>query len=249
LFPLLFGNRAAVKVPAGRHLFLQDDKSASIFGLVAGTVELVIYSIEGQELVVNTHTGMTIVGEMGALDGKRRNTTAVCRTECTIVSLCRAQLLRCIEENPFLARLMLQLVCDRAREVTELLGDRTFLCVGTRLAKRLLVLDTLLADPPAGWIAVSQTEIAESLGATRESVNKLLNGWKSRALIDIRRGHVKVADLFGLRRLATSGEEGAGLFPVGSPVSAHSARQAVRAGWNPRSRREGEDSAAAADSR
>ncbi|KQZ28921.1 Crp/Fnr family transcriptional regulator [Mesorhizobium sp. Root552] len=202
LFELLFDNCVADRVPAGRHLFLQEDRSDRIFGLVDGSVEISIYSIDGQKLVANMQTPPNIIGEIGALDGGLRTATAICRTDCMIVSLDRTQLLRRIEESPILARSMLRLICRRVRWVSESLGDQAFLNVEVRLAKRLLLLDRLLADE-AGWIAISQSEIAEFLGATRESVNKLINAWRSRSLIDIKRGRIKVANARSLRQMAT----------------------------------------------
>jgi CRP-like cAMP-binding protein len=202
LFELLFDNCVADRMPAGRHLFLQEDRSDRIFGLVDGSVEISIYSIDGQKLVANMQTPPNIIGEIGALDGGLRTATAICRTDCMIVSLDRTQLLRRIEESPLLARSMLRLICRRVRWVSESLGDQAFLNVEARLAKRLLLLDRLLADE-AGWIAISQSEIAEFLGATRESVNKLINAWRSRSLIDIKRGRIKVANARSLRQIAT----------------------------------------------
>ncbi len=202
LFELLFDNCVADRVPAGRHLFLQEDRSDRIFGLVDGSVEISIYSIDGQKLVANMQTPPNIIGEIGALDGGLRTATAICRTDCMIVSLDRTQLMRRIEESPLLARSMLRLICRRVRWVSESLGDQAFLNVEARLAKRLLLLDRLLADE-AGWIAISQSEIAEFLGATRESVNKLINAWRSRSLIDIKRGRIKVANARSLRQMAT----------------------------------------------
>ena len=206
LFELLFDNCVADKLSAGRHLFLQEDRSDRVFGLIEGSVEISIYSIDGQKLVTNVQTAPNIIGEIGALDGGLRTATASCRTDCTMVWLDRSQLLRRIEDSPVLARSMLQLVCRRVRWVSESLGDQAFLGVEARLAKRLLLLDKILADP-AGWIAISQNDIANFLGATRESVNKLLNGWKGRSLIDVRRSHVKVVSTRGLRRLASEGDE------------------------------------------
>ncbi len=206
LFQLLFDNCIADTMPAGKHLFLQEDRADRVFGLIEGSVEISIYSIDGQKLVANVQTAPNIIGEIGALDGGLRTATAMCRTGCLVVSLDRLQLLRRIEESPLLARSMLQLVCRRVRWVTESLGDQAFLNIESRLAKRLLLLDRILADP-AGWIAISQSEIAEFLGATRESVNKLLNGWRSRSLIDVRRGRIKVANARSLRRLATEGAD------------------------------------------
>lgn len=206
LFQLLFHNCTAERMPAGRHLFLQEDRSDRVFGLIDGSVEISIYSIDGQKLVANMQTAPNIIGEIGALDGGLRTATAICRTDCMIVSLERQQLLHRIEDSPLLARSMLRLVCRRVRWVSESLGDQAFLNIEARLAKRLLLLDHILADP-AGWIAISQSEIGEFLGATRESVNKLLNGWRSRSLIDVRRGHIKVTNARVLRKLAADGDD------------------------------------------
>jgi CRP-like cAMP-binding protein len=85
------------------------------------------------------------------------------------------------------------------------LGDHAFLDVEARLAKRLLLLDKLLAAP-SGWIAISQSEVAEFLGSTRESVNKLLTSWRSRNLIEVKRGHIKLVSRPRLRQLLTERE-------------------------------------------
>jgi CRP/FNR family cyclic AMP-dependent transcriptional regulator len=206
LFALLFGDCIADTMPSGKHLFLQEDRSDRIFGLIEGSVEISIYSIDGQKLVANVQMAPSIIGEIGALDGGLRTATAICRSDCLIVSLDRLQLLRRIEESPQLARTILQLVCKRVRWMTESLGDHAFLNIEGRLAKRLLLLNSILADP-SGWIGISQSEIAEFLGATRESVNKLLNGWRSRSLIDVRRGRIKITNSRSLRQLATEGSD------------------------------------------
>ncbi|WP_421869741.1 Crp/Fnr family transcriptional regulator [Pararhizobium sp.] len=200
LFDLLFDNCVTDRLPAGKHLFLQEDRSDRVFGLIEGSIEISIYSIDGQKLVANMQAAPTIIGEIGALDGGVRTATAICRTDCVIVSLDRDQLLRRIEESPLLARSMLRLLCDRVRWVSESLGDHAFLDVEARLAKRLLLLDKLLADP-SGWIAISQSEIADFLGSTRESVNKLLNNWRSLGFIEVKRGRIKVASRNRLRLL------------------------------------------------
>lgn len=205
LFDLLFDNCLTERVPAGKHLFLQEDKSDRVYGLIEGSIEISIYSIDGQKLVANMQTAPTLIGEIGALDGGVRTATATCRTDCVIVALDRNILLHRIEESPLLARSMLRLLCDRVRWVSESLGDHAFLDVEARLAKRLLLLDKLLASP-SGWIAISQSEVAEFLGSTRESVNKLLTSWRSRNLIELKRGHIKLVSRPRLRQLLTERE-------------------------------------------
>jgi hypothetical protein len=53
IFALLFGDCIADTMPSGKHLFLQEDRSDRIFGLIEGSVEISIYSIDGQKLVAN----------------------------------------------------------------------------------------------------------------------------------------------------------------------------------------------------
>ena len=87
-----------------------------------------------------------------------------------------------------------------------------------------------MADPE-GWVSISQSELAEFLGATRESVNKMLNDWRSRSLISIRRGGIgaqpRRAARNGSRRtlLKTLAEQDAGPAvprPIAGRAAAHS---------------------------
>lgn len=200
LLDRMFGDAKPEKYAAGRLLFLQDDPSDRIYGLLGGSVEISIYSTGGDKLVANLQFPPSLIGEIGVLDGGRRTATAICRTECSIVSLTRRQVLDRIEQDPLLGRAIIELLCKRLRWVSEELGDHNFLGIEARLAKRLLHLSDRLSDA-SGWIAISQSELAQTLGATRESVNKLLNDWRGRALIATKRGHVKVNDPNRLRRV------------------------------------------------
>ena len=100
---------------------------------------------------------------------------------------------------------MIELVCARIRWVSAELGDQAFLGVQARLAKRLIFLSGVMADP-SDWISMSQSDLAEFLGATRESVNKTLNDWRTRRYIDLHRGGLHVIDARALRHIAAQGE-------------------------------------------
>jgi CRP-like cAMP-binding protein len=58
-----------------------------------------------------------------------------------------------------------------------------------------------------GWIPISQSELGEFLGATRESVNKTLNDWRSRRIIDIKRGGLRITDARALGTIAESQDD------------------------------------------
>lgn len=205
-FELLFSGCKVERYAAGQHLFVQEDAADRIYGVMSGTVEISIYSPGGQKLVANIELSRSLVGEIGALDGRPRTATAICLTACELVSLSRAQLFDRIEKNPPLARAMIDLLCARLRWVSGELGDQAFFGIEARLAKRLVFLGGVMADGD-GWIPISQSELGEFLGATRESVNKTLNDWRSRRIIDIKRGGLRITDARALSTIAESHDD------------------------------------------
>ncbi|MDP3898264.1 MAG: Crp/Fnr family transcriptional regulator [Mesorhizobium sp.] len=206
LFDLLFTGCKPERHAAGQHLFVQEDPSDRIYGVIGGTVEISLYSPGGQKLVANMELSRSLVGEIGALDGRPRTATAICLTDCELVSLSRAQLFDRLEKHPPLARAMIALLCARLRWVSGEMGDMAFFAIEARLAKRLAFLSGVLSDP-SGWVAISQAELAEFLGATRESVNKTLNDWRARKIIDLKRGGVRIVNAGALRHIASSQDD------------------------------------------
>lgn len=205
-FDLLFTGCKLERYAAGQHLFVQEDAADRIFGVMSGTVEISIYSPGGQKLVANIELSRSLVGEIGALDGRPRTATAICLSACELVSLSRTQLFDRMENNPSLARAMIELLCARLRWVSGELGDQAFFGIEARLAKRLVFLEGAMADG-AGWIPISQSELGEFLGVTRESINKTLNDWRSRQIIAIKRGGLRIADAVALRGIAVSQDD------------------------------------------
>jgi CRP/FNR family cyclic AMP-dependent transcriptional regulator len=201
LFGLLFSGCKIERYEAGQHLFVQEDPSDRVHGVISGAIEISIYSLGGRKLVANIELAQSLIGEIGALDGRPRTATAICLTDCELVSVSRAQLFDRIEKNPTLARAMIELLCARLRWVSSELGDHALLRIEARLAKRLIFLSGFMADSE-GWIPISQSELAEFLGATRESINKALNDWRGRSLIAIKRGRIRVEHADALRDIA-----------------------------------------------
>jgi CRP-like cAMP-binding protein len=205
-FDLLFSGCKLERYAAGQHLFVQEDAAERIYGVMSGTVEISIYSPGGQKLVANVELSRSLVGEIGALDGHPRTATAICLTACELVSLSRAQLFDRIERNPPLARTMIEFLCARLRWVSGELGDQAFFGIEERLAKRLIFLSGVMADG-AGWIPISQSELGEFLGATRESINKTLSDWRNRQIIALKRGGLRIANAGALRQIADSQDD------------------------------------------
>ncbi len=206
LFELLFSGCKTEHHAAGQHLFVQEDIADRVYGILRGTVEISLYSVGGKKLVANIERPQAVIGEIGALDGGPRTATAICLHDCELVSISRGQLFERIERHPALARAMIEILCTRLRWVTGQLGDQAFLGIEARLAKRLLFVSAMMSDP-TGWIPISQSELAEFLGVTRESVNKTLNEWRSRSIINMKRGGVRIERASSLRVIAEADDD------------------------------------------
>lgn len=193
IFKILFSGARLEHKKAGHHLFLQDDRAENLYALRAGTVEISIYSVAGKKLVANIVRAGGLIGEIGALDGGLRTATATCVEDCDVLVISRKRLLAKIAEKPEIATGLIKLLCARVRWVSNELGDQAHLKIEQRLAKRLLMLGELLAGKD-GWIPIPQSELAEFLGATRESVNKILTLWRRLKVLELKRGSVRIAD-------------------------------------------------------
>lgn len=205
-FDLMFAGCKPERYSSGSHLFVQDDIANRVYGVINGTVEISIYSVGGKKFIANIEQSHSLIGEIAALDGGRRSATAICLTDCELVSLSRAQLFERIEQQPLLAREMIHLLCTRLRWVSGQLGDQALLGTEARLAKRLFFLFDTMSDAE-GWIPVSQSDLAEYLGVTRESINKTLNEWRHRSLIETRRGALRIEKPNALSRLAEAEDD------------------------------------------
>jgi CRP-like cAMP-binding protein len=209
VFALLFGGQPLERKAGGESLFIQDDQPARVFGIVSGAVEISLSAADGRKIVANIETPRSLVGEIGALDGGLRTASATCIGDCELYSLPRAQLLERIAGSATLAAAMIAMLCARIRWISGEFGDQVLLKPDARLAKRLMFLSSGFTGAD-GWIFISQSELANFLGTTRESVNKTLNLWRDRGLVDIRRSGIRILDPQGLRaafaRVGTPGD-------------------------------------------
>ncbi len=188
---------------AGSDLFLQDDPAERLYMVLKGSVEISIYARTGRKLVANIQHG-GLIGEIATLDGGKRTATATCISDCEVVSISRRQMMDRMRDHPDIALTMIDLLCKRIRRISDELGDQALLNIEARLAKRLLGLTMTMAGPD-GWIRISQADLAELLGATRESVNKTLREWQREGYVESRRGAVAVRVPDALTRLASKG--------------------------------------------
>jgi CRP/FNR family transcriptional regulator, cyclic AMP receptor protein len=189
-------------VGAGATIFQKGDPGDCLFAICAGTVRIGTHSIDGKDAVLNLIHAGEIFGEVALLDGQPRSADAQAVGDCELMVIDRRDFMPMIAREPELALRLIELLCARLRRTSEQVEDITFLDLPARLAKTLLRLAASSRHAISHKITLTQREIGEIVGMSRESINKQLRAWEERGWISLQRGIIVVRDSAALAALA-----------------------------------------------
>ncbi|MEL6584485.1 MAG: Crp/Fnr family transcriptional regulator [Pseudomonadota bacterium] len=200
----LFANAPPMVLSRGALLFEAGDAGDHVYLIDTGRIEISRLGSDGQKLISNFLSVGDLVGEIAGLDGGVRTATARALTEARVRVLSGADILAQVQRDPASSLSLIRVLCRRVRHVDHDMLSHATLTMRARLADRLLYLNDVAAGQE-GWIKISQSEIADFIGAARESVNKVLNELKDAGLIEHRRGAVRVSSHDALKLMADEG--------------------------------------------
>lgn len=187
----------------GELVFRQGDAGSALFGVLSGRVRIFAPGPDAGEITLNLLDPGEVFGEIAALDGRPRTASAVAMEPTALLQLRRDALLGAVQRHPQFAEAVIHLLCDRLRWTSDIIEDAAFLPLPARLAKRLLALARLHGDAEGRLrLRLSQRELATLVGASRESVNKLLSQWREMGLVELQRQRLLLLDPEGLARVA-----------------------------------------------
>ena len=185
-------------------VFRKDDPGDGLYGVLAGRIVVTVESVDGKELILNMFGPGEFFGEIALLDGKGRTATATAREASELLFLSRADFLPFLRQRHEAAVRIIAFLCERLRRTTGMVEDSAFLNVSTRLAKQLAVLAGA-AGSPATAIRLSQEELAQTLGVSREIVSRQLAVWREAGVVELGRGRIVVRDVEALDRIVAGG--------------------------------------------
>lgn len=194
-----------VELETGEALFYQGDPGDALFALRKGRLEVSVLSEDGRKLTLNTLGQGDVFGEIALFDSGPRTATLIALDPCQLARVSRERLFDAIRSQPALAIDLIELAGKRLRWVSAALEDMTFQPLGVRLARRLLYLSsqggTLRRE-----LSLSQADLADHVGGTRETVSKTLAGWRREGVIGVTRGRIEILDRPALQGLANTAE-------------------------------------------
>jgi CRP/FNR family transcriptional regulator, cyclic AMP receptor protein len=190
----------------GATLFAKDDPGTSLYVVISGTVKISISSPDGRNAILNFAGPGELFGEMALLDGHPRSADATANTICEIFVIDRRDFLPFVRSQPTLAMKFIELLCARVRQTSDQVEQLILQDLPGRLASALLGLtEKRKLDAERSTIAITQQEIGEMVGMTRESINKQLRAWALRKWVRLEHGAIVVLDAAALRELAEAG--------------------------------------------
>lgn len=185
--------------PVGREIFAKGSPGTSVMAVLRGSVRISAPAESGKEIVLNLIGPGEIFGEIAVLDGEARTADAVAATNCELLVIDRRDLMPLLGAHADICMILLRIVCQRLRRTSEQVEDLLFRHLQSRIAKALLQLanhDKSRAEhrtTPIG-VRVSQQELGNMVGGSRESVNRQLQLWHKAGLITLNRGAIVIRD-------------------------------------------------------
>jgi CRP/FNR family transcriptional regulator, cyclic AMP receptor protein len=192
----------------GATIFSKGDPGNRLVAVISGTVKISISSPEGRSAILNLIGPGEIFGEVAVLDGQARTADATANTNCEIFVIDRREFLPFVRSQPALAMKFIELLCTRLRWTSDQVEQVILQDLPARLASALIRLTERRKPAEGGLtIAITQQEISEMVGMTRESINKQLRAWAVRNWVRLEHGAIVVLDVEPLQALAGTGGE------------------------------------------
>jgi len=184
------------RFPRGETLFVRGDPGNYLCIIESGSVKIALTSVEGKEMILAVLSAGDFFGELALLDGEPRSADAIMVEDTQLLFLPREQFLHYVESRPRVALHALSVLSRRLRRTDQLVHDAVFFDVAGRLASVILRLADTIGQPVGAGVTIgrrlTQVELADMIGTTRESVNKWLGVYERQGIISTQRGLITV---------------------------------------------------------
>jgi CRP/FNR family transcriptional regulator, cyclic AMP receptor protein len=191
----------------GQFLWYQGDPGDYLVVIVQGLVKVTVTSPHGDELLLVTLGPSEVVGELSVIDGGPRSASVVALRPTTGIVIGRAALIALMQRSPICFDVLLRSLGALVRRLTEQATDLVFLDLAARVAKLLLrEAEGRSGEQRQGALVdlgLTQTELAQMVGASRPAVNRVLQSLAARGSISIiNGGKIMIENSSALRRRA-----------------------------------------------
>ena len=194
----------ALKLNKGQVLFKEGQEGDRLYVVVHGKIKLGTTSGDGRENLLSILGPGEMFGELSLFDPEPRTSTATAVTDARLVSLAHEAVIGLVTSNPQTSLELLRRLAQRLRKSNEILADLVFADVPGRVAKAIIDLGERFGVQKEDGLHVNhdltQEELAQLVGASRETVNKALADFAARGWVKLEPRAVLVIDVERLSR-------------------------------------------------
>ncbi len=191
----------------GKHQFVvrENDPGDTFYLLVKGSVSVCRIAPDGRETILSILKEGDFFGEMSMFDSSLRSASIKTLTDVEVGAIRQSDFLILLDRNPRIGRSLVIALSDRLRAANALIAATTSQDIRARLASLLLNLAHQFGEPVDNGtritLRLTNQEMANMIGTTRETVNRTLNRFWDDRLVDMRTAHVVIVDPDRLRAL------------------------------------------------
>lgn len=184
----------------------QGDEGDTLVLLLEGVVRVGMVTSNGREIILDYAEPGTILGEIALLDGEQRTASAVALWNGRLLRMKRSAFEGLLEKHPRMAVKMLRDMARRLRQADATIeNDRAF-TTGPRLARFLKRLTESKAHGHKLAGDLSQSELGNFVGISRENINRQLSVWAGEGVIELSQGKIRILDSDYLSQIAEAAE-------------------------------------------
>jgi len=190
----------------GETVFTEGEQGDNLYIVLTGKVKIGRRASDGRENMLSVMGPSDMFGELSLFDPGPRTATATVVTDARLASLAHSSLRPWIADRPDIAEQLLRVLARRLRRTNDALADLIFTDVPGRVAKQLLALSERFGSQESDGLRVhhdlTQEELAQLVGASRETVNKALADFASRGWVRVDSRALTILDSERLSRRA-----------------------------------------------
>src|SRR6266542_3465470 len=195
-----------IEIRRGEVLFNEGEPGDSLYIVLSGRIKVGRRAADGRQNLIALMGPSDMVGELSLFDPGPRTATATAVTDSRLACLRKAALRPWLTNRPEIAEQLLRVLARRLRRTNDALADLIFTNIPDRIAKNLLQMAKRFSTRDDGVLRVThdltQEELAQLVGASRETVNKALADFASRAWLRLDGKSVIILDPERLARRA-----------------------------------------------
>lgn len=187
------------RFPRGATIFFDGDEGGEVFVVLEGQVKITVGALDGREVVLALRGPGDVIGELAALDDSPRSATGTLLSESELLVIRRTEFRRLVDERFGLTRALLDHVADRVRDAASRQLEFGVDDAMARVCRRIVELGERFGEMDEDGVLhieapLSQQEIADWCGVSRQAVVKALKSLRSLGWLETKGRRIMLID-------------------------------------------------------